>query len=281
MECRPLSMRSVERLLSHQYEISGQISSSNHGYVFIGRKVESNETIVLKIMLTPSEKDNDHELSVIGKISGITHPNIVPVYDFGTTNQFDYVAMPYIEGETLEDYMEKGPIDTPPVLEWMQQMCGALHCFHNQNIVHGDLKPLNYMVSSENRPILIDFSSSWQAPLPEHRGNGGAGSCRYISPEQIMGTNVDFRSDLYSLGIIFYQMITGCHPFKGKSVSAWLNQQLHKVPNRYLIKQQSGSKELADIVMKLLRKSPEHRFQTSGSLFEAISKMALQTPTVG
>jgi len=157
------------------------------------------------------------EAQIVGQLA---HSSIVSLYDVGTDhNGFPYFVMEYVEGETLEKALETAPLPLEKASAWGGDLATALSQAHQAKIIHGDVKPANILITREGRPKLGDFGIARYAT---HASGSGTlnGTPAFLSPEQILDQAQDARSDLFSLGIVLYQMTTGVHPFDGSSVAA-------------------------------------------------------------
>ncbi|MDY6953135.1 MAG: serine/threonine-protein kinase, partial [Thermodesulfobacteriota bacterium] len=212
--------------------------------------------------------------------ANLDHPIIIDVYDFGSNDDFDYIIMPYIEGATLQERVkEAGRLGIQECLRLMIKLTDALSYAHNKNVVHRDIKPSNIMIDKRGHPVLTDFGIS------KDMGDLGLtvpgkvlGSPKYMSPEQIKGEDVDGRSDLYSLGLVFYEMITGRHPFEGKDATAIYYSQAHEMPSRPEESVPEIPGEVGNVIMKLLEKSPEQRYQSSAQLLKDLEGLGPSSP---
>jgi len=212
------------------YSIIKEIATSNFSKVFLGRSDNLRRNVVLKVMnrgesareLDDAERfQREYEI-----ISSITHRAIVEIYDFGTLPSHLYLAMEYFPCGDLRDRL-RNPMSVDESLYYLRAIAEALRVIHVFGILHRDLKPANVMLREDNSPVLIDFGLARRAI--DEAGTTGVGqvlgSPYYISPEQAQGQRVDARTDLYSLGVMFYEMLTGQKPYSGRSALAIMAQQ--------------------------------------------------------
>jgi eukaryotic-like serine/threonine-protein kinase len=211
------------------YTIVKEISTSNFSSVYLARSDRLRRNVVLKAMkrgTSPREMDDaerfQREYEII---SSIAHRAIAEIYDFGALPDHQYLAMEYIPCGDLRDRL-RNPLSIDESLYYLRGIAEALRVIHVFGILHRDLKPANVMLREDNSPVLIDFGLARRAA--DDAGTTGAGqvlgSPYYISPEQSQGHRVDTRTDLYSLGVMFYEMLTGQRPYTGRSAMAIMAQ---------------------------------------------------------
>jgi DNA-binding NarL/FixJ family response regulator len=211
------------------YSILKEIATSNFSKVFLARSERLRRNVVLKVMnrgassreLDDAERfQREYEI-----ISSITHRAIAEIYDFGSLPSHLYLAMEYFPCGDLRDRL-RNPLSVDESLYYLRSIAEALRVIHVFGILHRDLKPANVMLREDNSPVLIDFGLARRSR--EDAGTTGAGqvlgSPYYISPEQSQGQRVDARTDLYSLGVMFYEMLTGQRPYAGRSALAIMEQ---------------------------------------------------------
>jgi tRNA A-37 threonylcarbamoyl transferase component Bud32/ActR/RegA family two-component response regulator len=204
------------------YTIVKEIATSNFSSVYLARSIRLRRNVVLKVMsrgtsareLDDAERfQREYEI-----ISSIAHRAIAEIYDFGALPQHQYLALEYIPCGDLRDRL-RNPMSIDESLYYLRAIAEALRVIHVFGILHRDLKPANVMLREDNSPVLIDFGLARRSR--DDGGTTGAGqvlgSPYYISPEQAQGQRVDARTDLYSLGVMFYEMLTGQRPYSGKS----------------------------------------------------------------
>jgi serine/threonine protein kinase len=211
------------------------------------------------------------EAQIVGKLA---HASIVSLYDVGTDhNGYPYFVMEYVEGETLEKALETAPLPLEKAAAWGGDLATALSQAHQAKIIHGDVKPANILITREGRPKLGDFGIARCATQKSSSGTLN-GTPAFLSPEQILDQAQDARSDLFSLGIVLYQMTTGVHPFDGSSVSAVCGQIINSTPAPPSQLNPALPPEFDQIVMRCLAKSPDARFATAQDLAAALYPLA-------
>jgi serine/threonine protein kinase len=219
----------VSRIRVPGYSIVKEISTSNFSSVFLARSERLRRNVVLKVMnrgtsqreLDDAERfQREYEI-----ISSIAHRAIAEIYDFGALPDHQYLAMEYIPCGDLRDRL-RNPLSIEESLYYLRGIAEALRVIHVFGILHRDLKPANVMLREDNSPVLIDFGLARRSVEDASTTGAGQvlGSPYYISPEQSQGHRVDARTDLYSLGVMFYEMLTGQRPYSGRSAMAIMAQ---------------------------------------------------------
>jgi len=200
-------------------------------------------------------------------IALLVHPNIVPVHEYGEQDGMAYLVMPYISGGTLRDELEhEGKLPLTQTVNYLDQMSAALHFAHERGIIHRDIKPANILLTPEKRLILTDFGlvkiiSDEQRDQTPLSGPGmPMGTPDYMSPEQVLGGEIDVRADLYCLGVILYQMVTGVVPFKGEMPMKVAMHHLHTAPPSPRTFRPDLPASASDVILRALAKSPDDRY---------------------
>ena len=249
------------------YSIVKRIATSNFSSVFLAKSERLRRNVILKTMsrgtsareLDDAERfQREYEI-----ISSISHRAIAEIYDFGTLPQHLFLSMEYFPCGDLRARL-RNPLSTTESLYYLRSIAEALRVIHVFGVLHRDLKPANVMLREDNSPVLIDFGLARRAVDENTVTAHGqiVGSPYYISPEQSMAQDVDARTDLYSLGIMFYEMLTGLRPFRGKSALEIMEQHVSSpVPPlpQALAEQQP-------IIDRLLAKSPHQRYASTDAL---------------
>lgn len=202
------------------YAIQGIIARGGMATIYLAQQVSLKRQVALKI-LSPKidETIREHFIEEGRIIAQLKHPNIIPVFDVGRVGMHFYHAMEYLEGGDLEHLLSKS-LDLQTALEITLELADALHLVHSQGVIHGDIKPANVVFRSNGCPVLTDFGISRRAKqADDYSVNPDAimASPSYASPELIQGNAFDMRTDIYSLGIMMYEMLVGKKPFSGKT----------------------------------------------------------------
>ena len=222
------------------------------------------------------------EAKVIGHLS---HPNIVTIHDVGEDQGTVYIAMEYLEGTPLSDIIKDKHLEARELVDIGIQISETLEYAHQKGVIHRDIKPSNIIVLPDNRIKITDFgiahiddpSSTIQTQVGEIMGTPA-----YMSPEQVQGQPIDGRSDIFSLGVILYEMSTGQRPFRqGKSLATLFNEIMQHTPEEPFIASPLIPHKLSDIIMKALSKDPDARFQSGREMADALHKsLAEEQPLV-
>ncbi|MCP4104079.1 MAG: protein kinase [Desulfobacteraceae bacterium] len=267
-------MAKIRSVLGRVYEIVNLINKGGMGEVYLGIHRELDKKRAVKIIHKDLAKDEEFRKRFYQEAklaASLDHPGIIDIYDFGATDDFDYIIMPYIEGMTLRDKLiQEGRSEPEECIRLMILITDALGYAHDNNVIHRDIKPSNIMIDKQGKAIITDFgvSKSLKDDLTMHDTSltlpgKMVGSPQYMSPEQIKGLPADKRSDLYSLGIVFYEMITGCFPFKSKDTS-----RIYETPCKPEEHVPDIPDKLANIIMKLIENSPDVRYQDCHELLD-------------
>jgi eukaryotic-like serine/threonine-protein kinase len=257
------------------YSIVKQIATSNFSQVFLARSTRLRRNVVLKVM---NRGESSRELDDAERfqreyeiISSITHRAIAEIYDFGSQPRHLYLAMEYFPCGDLRDRL-RNPLSADESLYYLRAIAEALRVIHVFGILHRDLKPANVMLREDNSPVLIDFGLARRSM--DATGTTGAGqvlgSPYYISPEQAQGQRVDARTDLYSLGIMFYEMLTGQRPYGGRSAVAIMSQHAAS-PLPILPQAMAAQQPLLD---RLMAKQQSDRYASADELLADLAPLA-------
>ena len=260
-----------------RYRVIEQIGRGGMASVFRAHDPEHDRHVAIKVV--PSYRPDDQafvdRFSQEAKaVFALDHPNIIKFYDFGEDKGFSYIVMEYVTGGTLEDRL-KDRLPLAEVLELITPLADALDYGHGQGIVHRDIKPTNVLLTGDGRPILSDYGLArmleWSARLT--RSHTVLGTPEYMSPEQAMGRTADRRSDLYSLGIMVYEMLLGRTPFRADAPLETLMAHVHEaVPSPSSIDPNVGPR-LESALLRALAKNPDERYQSAGELVQDLASV--------
>jgi serine/threonine-protein kinase len=251
-----------------RYEILGELGKGAMGVVYRAIDPALQRTVAVKTIpmyLDPSEQAEYearfyHEAKAAGRLS---HPNIVTIYDVGKSGDTTYMAMELLEGQDLKSLLApKKPLPIPQALDIAAQVADGLAYAHEHEVVHRDVKPANLMITRSGLVKIMDFGIA-RMRSSEIRTQTGVllGSPSYLSPEQVLGKRADHRSDIFSLGIVLYEMLTGERPFTGAEITAIMYQIVHLSPRAPSVLNPEVPEILNFVVAKALAKSPEDRYQ--------------------
>ncbi len=229
-------------------------------------------TVALKVLL-PSLASNDEFTQRFRReaitAANLRHPNIVVIYDVGSHEAFQYIVMEYLTGITLQqEIADKGPLPMSRVMAILRQMSGALDYAHEQRLVHRDIKPANIILDAHDNVTLTDFGLVKAARSSTITGEGAAvGTLAYMSPEQAGGKQLDCRSDVYSLGVVVYEMLAGETPFSGTTPYQILRNLMYKPPPPLTRQMPQIHPKIERVVCKALAKEARNRYPTAGEFY--------------
>lgn len=258
----------VGRVFAGRYELLSELGKGGMGVVFRARDRELDEEVALKVLKGVGEGEGpsaqvDRLRQEIKLARVITHPNVVRAFDFGESGGSRFLTMEYVPGTTLREVIDaRGGLQLTPALQIAKQVCRGLAAVHKAGIIHGDLKPQNVMVMGNGVAKLMDFGVARTRSNQDHGGVSVVGTPLYMSPEQAKGADLDERSDIYSAGVMMYEMFTGQCPFKAKEVAEILQMHLNDTPADPRTIRPEIPAALAEIILACLSK---HRAQRPSS----------------
>jgi len=264
-----------------RYEIIKELGKGGMGVVYQAHDPQIDRPVALKVLREDRVVSEDFvsrffkEAKFIGRLS---HPNIVTVYDVGRDHGTIYIAMEYLQGQPFNEVIRSGRLSVEKIIDIALQVANALGYAHEKGIVHRDIKPSNIILTDEGNVKLTDFGiARAEDSNAAQQTQAGVilGTPFYMSPEQVMGKRVDGRSDLFSLGVILYELIVGRKPFEGDHFTAIFRAITDDIPVAPLKIDASIPQSLSDLIMKALSKNPNERFQTSKEMGDAL-KTCLQ-----
>ncbi|HEX4810684.1 MAG TPA: protein kinase [Bryobacteraceae bacterium] len=256
------------------YEVLGVLGAGGMGCVYRVRNVISQRVEAMKVLLpdlTSEPELASRFISEIRVLAGFLHPNIAQLHTALQVDNQLVMIMEFVEGLTLADRSKNATLPLRDVMGYISQTLAALAYAHERGVIHRDIKPGNIMVTPHGVVKLMDFgiAKSKMEPMKTQPGTT-MGSLHYMSPEQIHGTSVDARSDLYSVGVTLYELSTGRRPFEGDSEYAILEQQLNAQPKPPMQLNPGMSAGLNDVILTALAKDPMHRFQSADAFRKAL-----------
>ena len=267
--------KNIGKKLDGRYEITELIGVGGMAEVYKGVDVIDNKTVAIKI-LKKEFAENEEFLRRFRNeskaIAVLSHPNIVKIYDVGFSEKIQYIVMEYIDGITLKEYIEEEKVLTwKDTVHFVIQILRALQHAHDKGIVHRDIKPQNIMMFTDGTIKVMDFGIAKFAREEGKTATDQAiGSVHYISPEQASGNVTDAKSDIYSVGAMMYEMLTGRKPFDSDNPVAIAVMHMHDIPERPRAINPDIPDGLEEIVLRAMEKAPEDRYQTTAEMISDI-----------
>ena len=266
----------IGKLLDDRYEILETIGEGGMALVFRALDRRLNRHVAVKIMREEMAEDEEFRRRFCAEshaVAMLSNPNIVAVYDVSHSDEREYIVMELISGITLKQYMDKkGALDWKEVVHFAKQIARALSHAHERGIIHRDIKPQNIMLLRDGTLKVADFGIA-ALENEVHENNGQTiGSIHYIAPEQARGNSPDARSDIYSLGVVMYEMLTGKLPYTGSTLAEIAVKHMNAKPEPLRSIQPSIPEELERITLKAMNADLSGRYQTAAELLAALDE---------
>src|ERR1700720_2512570 len=260
-----------------RYEIVGELGRGAMGVVYKATDPVIGRSVAVKTIKLSAERTGLTRPELLSRFQTearaaglLTHPNIVVVFDAGEEDGLYYITMELVEGKSLQAHLDGGQaFALPRVLRIMEQTCSALQFAHERNVVHRDIKPANIMLTADDTVKVTDFGTAKILQFGTMQQTAHVmGTPSYMSPEQVKGRAVDGRSDIFSLGVLLYEMVTGEKPFPGQNITT----VIHKIVNEEPVPPRQINPTIHPginaVVMKALAKEPEARYQSCREMLE-------------
>ncbi len=261
-----------------QYEILEKIGTGGFGEVYRAKDTRLHRMVAVKVLLKDHRGDEELEnrfLTEARTLAAITHPSVVVIHEINRTDDVFYIVMELLDGETLEDRVKRCPLTPEETLEFGASLADALSHIHSEGVIHRDVKPANIMITADGRPKLMDFGISRFVKRKLTKEGLVSGSLGYMSPEQLRAQPLDGRSDLFSLGAVLYEALTGRMAFMAKTEVECIEATLNQDPKRLRKLDESIPESLDHIIHKALRKKKEGRFRNGKEMREAFGELQM------
>jgi serine/threonine protein kinase/tetratricopeptide (TPR) repeat protein len=277
----------IGQTLGH-YRILRQVGAGGMGIVFCAYDQRLERDVALKMLPSSDLLDATRRKRFRQEaltLSRLNHPNIAHVYDFDTQDGMDFLVMEYVEGQTLSAIVRNGPVPQERVVKLGIEIASTLEHAHREGIVHCDIKPGNVIVTPKHQVKLLDFGLARLLRIGDADATRslaeitGGGTLPYMAPEQLLHTACDFRVDVYAVGVLLYELVTGRQPFQNPISAALIDEILHRVPDPPEKWKPGLSPNLQYVITQCLQKDPQGRYQTAGELSEAlVAVQSSETP---
>ena len=267
----PTTLLSLAAALEGRYQVLSELGRGGMGIVYQAYDKQLKEQVAIKLLSPLLSTDNEALERLTREVSlarRVTHPNVIRIHDIGEVNGLHYVSMEYFGGTNLKEHLKRsGALSLLNAYQILTQMCDGLEAAHSQGVIHRDLKSQNVMISRSGQIKIIDFGLARSVHLEGMTATGLImGTPEYMAPEQVAGKQVDERADIYALGVILFEMLTGRVPFTGDSPIAVGFQQLKDPPPPPRSINPQIPEDVERIILKALEKDPIHRYRTVDDL---------------
>ena len=273
----PTTFMNVVSALEGRYQVLKELGRGGMGIVFQAYDKQLKEQVAIKILSPLLSNDNDALERLKREVSAarrITHSNVIRIHDIAETNGLHYVSMEFFGGTNLKDYLKQsGHLSLMEAFNIAAQVCDGLRAAHEQGVIHRDLKTQNIIINSANQIKIIDFGLAYTQQMQGLTATGLImGTPEYMSPEQVSGKKVDERADVYSLGIILYELFTGKVPFTGPSAISIGFQQMKDAPPAPTSLNPQIPPAVEQVILKALEKDPMRRHRSVAELKEDLDQ---------
>ncbi len=270
-------------VIDGRYEVVKCLGAGSMGLVYACRHRElSGHLVAVKVLFPEVSQDKVAAARFRNEIFasyGVSHPNVVRAYEYLRDGDLVAYTMEYVGGGDLAERLGRSrePIPISDVIKLLAQMCAGVQAIHDSGIVHRDLKPENILLTRDGDVKIADFGIARTGHGPKLTEHGGVvGTIDYVSPEYILNSQVDSRSDIYAMGILGYEMLTGESPFRGDSVYATMTKRLKTDPEKPSTHRADCPKELDAIILKAMQRDPDERYQSAGKMQKDLELLASQ-----
>ena len=264
----------VNDVIDGKYEIISKIGSGGTSIVYKARRIADGKIVAVKVIRDGLDDIKEHERHFrmeAEALSQMSHRNVRRILSAGKWNDSLYMVTEFIDGKTLKDIInENGPVPVKTAIDYALQIVAGIEHAHRRNIIHRDIKPQNIIVSVDGTVKLVDFGIARMLSQTTRTmgGKDVEGSVHYISPEQARGNEVDLRTDIYSLGVLMYEMFTGKVPFEGEEAVSIAMKHVNQKPAAPMNVNPNVPRGINDIILKCMEKNPDDRYQSASELRE-------------
>ena len=269
------------------YRIVSLLGQGGMGAVYLADDTRLGRRVALKILPPEVAADPERMQRFVQEArlaSALTHPNVATIYEIGQDKDLWFLAMEFVEGRPLSGRIQQGPLKTPEIVAIGLEIADALDDAHSKGIVHRDIKPANLMLTQRGHVKILDFGLAKQAATPNSQETQlmtsvgvVMGTVAYMSPEQALGRDVDARTDIFSLGVVLYEMATGRIPFSGANAQETMAHLLQSMPEATARFNYDVPQELDRVIRKCLEKDPSRRYQSARELMVDLKNLDRDT----
>ena len=271
-------------LFANRYRIEQVLGRGGMGVVYKAVDTQLDELVAIKTLpgdvMTRSPEDLERFKREIRLARKITHRNVLRTYDYGEAEGVYFISMEFVRGYTLSDLLDEAPNRQMPsraAVGIARQICRGLHAAHEQGIIHRDIKPQNVLIDAKGEVKLMDFGIARMAETPEGVTQAGliVGTPHYMSPEQVQGKQLDARSDVYSMGVLLYEMLVGRRPFESSSLTGVLTAHITEAAKAPIELRPDIGREVNAVAMKCLAKDPKARYADAGGMLADLDRVQI------
>jgi len=274
----PLPVIAKDKLIAGKYRIIEEIGHGGMGVVYKAEDLQLQRCVALKFLpphLMDSPELRERFLIEARAAAALSHPNICVIHEVGESEERPFIAMEFVEGETLRDRIKKGPLKPEEALDYAVQIAAGLGVAHHKGIIHRDVKSANIMVTEQGQAKVMDFGlAKLRGGSSLTRSQTTLGTVAYMSPEQARGGELDLRTDIWSLGVVLYEMLSGKLPFQGEHDQSVIYAILHEEPESLKKARPDVAPEMEQIIDQALAKKPADRYQTMEEFREDLEALA-------
>ncbi|HEY2935795.1 MAG TPA: Stk1 family PASTA domain-containing Ser/Thr kinase, partial [Gaiellaceae bacterium] len=272
----------IDSLFDGRYRIVRKLGTGGMANVYLAEDQELGRRVAIKILDDRHASDDqfvERFRREAKNAAGLNHPNIVSIYDRGEAEGTYYIAMEYLDGRSLKELIvSRGPAPINVAIDYARQILAALRFAHRNSIVHRDIKPHNVLVDSDGRLKVTDFGIARAGASEMTEAGSIIGTAQYLSPEQAKGTTVDHRSDIYSVGVVLFELVTGRVPFTGDTAVEIAMRHLSSVPEPPSALREDVPHELDMVILRALAKDPDDRYQTAEEMEAELDRVSRGLP---